>query len=58
MVKVTLNDGRQLVSRVDAPTGSPGKPLIMEDLVNKANTLLGEQANTLNKYFAGGIEGW
>ncbi|MFS0662258.1 MmgE/PrpD family protein [Niallia alba] len=58
MVKVTLKDGQQLVSRVDAPTGSPGKPLKMKDLVNKANTLLGEQANTLNKYFAGGIEGW
>lgn len=53
-----LKDGQQLVSRVDAPTGSPAKPLKMKDLANKANTLLGEQANTLNKYYAAGIEGW
>lgn len=58
IAKVMLKDGQQLVSRVDAPTGSPGKPLKMKDLVNKANTLLGEQANTLNKYFAAGIDGW
>ncbi|PAD86176.1 hypothetical protein CHH55_19710 [Niallia circulans] len=58
IAKVMLKDGQQLVSRVDAPTGSPAKPLKMKDLANKANTLLGEQANTLNKYYAAGIEGW
>jgi 2-methylcitrate dehydratase PrpD len=58
IAEIFLKNGQKFVSRVDAPTGSPGKPLGMEDLVNKATTLLGNQANSLIGHFSGEVESW
>jgi 2-methylcitrate dehydratase PrpD len=56
IAEIFLKNGQKFVSRVDAPTGSPGKPLEMEDLVNKATTLLGNQADSIIRHFTGEVE--
>ncbi|MDR7080308.1 2-methylcitrate dehydratase PrpD [Neobacillus niacini] len=58
IAEISLLDGQRFVSRVDAPTGSPGKPLEMEDLLNKAATLLGNQAEFLIEHFSAEVESW
>ncbi|KAB7667734.1 MmgE/PrpD family protein [Bacillus sp. B1-b2] len=52
IAEISLNSGQKYASRVDVPTGSPGKPLGMEDLFSKATTILGKQANSIIKVFS------
>jgi 2-methylcitrate dehydratase PrpD len=49
IAEIFLRNGQKFVSRVDAPFGSPGNPLKMADLLNKATALLGSHANDLTK---------
>ncbi|MFK9094454.1 MmgE/PrpD family protein [Bacillus salipaludis] len=58
IVEISLKNGQKIVSRVDAPTGSPGNPLEMEDLLNKATALLGNQGNQLIKLLSVEVEEW
>jgi 2-methylcitrate dehydratase PrpD len=58
IAEISLRDGRKFASRVDAPTGSPGNPLEMEDLLNKATTLLGHQADYFIELFSAEVESW
>jgi 2-methylcitrate dehydratase PrpD len=53
-----IKDGQKIVSRVDAPTGSPGNPLEFEDLLNKASNLLGNEARNLIEIFSAEEESW
>lgn len=52
IAEIILNDGQKFVSRVDAPTGSPGNPLVEEDLLNKAKVILGKEAECLIGLFS------
>lgn len=56
IAEISLKDGRKFVSRVDAPTGSPGNPLEFKDLLNKASTLLGNEADYLIEFFSVEVE--
>jgi 2-methylcitrate dehydratase PrpD len=58
IAEVLLKDGQKFVSRVDAPTGSPGNRLEMEDLLNKATTLLGNQDDYLIELFSAEVDSW
>lgn len=58
IAEIVLKNGQKFVSRVDAPTGSPGRPLEMEDLMNKATSILGTQADDLIKLFTTEAEEW
>lgn len=58
IAEIFLKDGQKFVSRVDAPTGSPGNPLEMEDLLKKATTILGHQADYIIELFSAEPESW
>ncbi|MEH7272996.1 MmgE/PrpD family protein [Neobacillus vireti] len=58
IAEIFLKNGQKCISRVDTPIGSPGKPLEMEDLVNKAKNLLGNQADYLINLFSAEGESW
>lgn len=49
IAEISLKNGQKFVYRVVAPIGSPGNPLEMEDLSNKATALLGNKGNDLIK---------
>ncbi|TCP23763.1 2-methylcitrate dehydratase PrpD [Scopulibacillus darangshiensis] len=52
IVEIIMKNGVKHRSRIDVPYGSPGNPLNMEDLLEKANKLLKQKSEPLIKVFS------